>query len=609
MIARNDLHARPLLTSALALVIALAGLAGCSNPTSSAAALGKSCATNNDCPTGQSCSAGFCLAKECDDATGKACPAGKKCVAGACQSITAVIDATGDSSPQSDAIIGTDAVTADPDTTPGTDTVSNEKGAACLACKVDADCGDAAFQCITLLNGTFCAKKCTASSDCPTAFKCDKADTKAANNNCLPPNYSCDGCLVTPCDAGMSCVTATGKCAVVKQQCDTCNAQLDCADGLKCVKLGTAKVCAPTCDNGAACPDTSTCQKTVVGNVCAFQAATCCYGSSCTVADACSKCSDKCFGGTCVECLSDSQCTGGKCDPNAHTCITGGACQAPTPIKLVDGSCVECTNDTHCASSTVGTKCDLGTHKCGASGNQTNECKPCVDPYPGCVQINGTWSCVECSTDADCAAKNAGTCNSTTYTCAGTVSGGTGPKTGTCKQDADCQNAGTTTFTLLCDTASGLCFDTAGKCDNLSAFCNATKGSSCVQPSAVGIPGLPGGGTGANPGEGVCSCGATAAGGGATTNPMCKLFAPTCDCAKNPTDPVCTASLIGDCCSGGSGGTGGGLPFDLSCLTPAPNAPDCFGSLSCTCDLLSSVTGGGAAAPHTCGTGSGLGGP
>ncbi len=582
------MHARNLVVSLFNsfALLALVALVGCGNSTAASGPSGQSCKLSSDCPNGQTCSGGFCATKTTTD------------------TFVGGFDV-------SDTGGGTDLDTSPggTDTTTTPDDVSAGKGAACQACKVDADCGDSAYQCITLLNGTFCAKKCGSVNECPTAFKCDKADTKAANSNCLPPNYSCDGCLVTPCDAGQSCVASTGKCAVVKQQCDTCNAQLDCADGLKCIQLGSAKVCAPTCDNGGTCPDKSTCQKTVVGNVCAFQASTCCYGSSCTVADACSTCADKCFGGACVGCLTDAQCTGGKCDANSHTCITSGACSAPTPIKLADGSCVECTNDTHCASSTVGQTCDLASHKCAKSAG-SGQCAACVAPYPGCVQINGVWSCVECTTDADCAAKSAGTCKSGTYSCTGST-GGTGPASGTCKLDSDCQNAGTTTFTLACDTSTGLCYDTAGKCDGVVAFCNSKKGSSCVQASSVGgLPGLPGG-TGANPGEGVCSCAAAGSSGGGTKSALCGLDPSTaaCDCS-NPSDPSCTSALFGACCSGGTGGTGG-LPFDLSCLTPAANAPDCFGGLSCTCDLMSSITGGGSggAVPHNCGTGSGLGGP
>ena len=586
------MHARNPLTTLLASLSTLAFLvfAGCGSTTNTSGnATGATCAISNDCPAGQICSAGVCVAKSTGDI--------------AVNFDSSVPDAGGTKP---------DGTTKDDSGTPGTDATtqpdtSTGPNLACQACKVDADCGDASYQCITLLNGTFCAKKCSTVGECPAAFKCDKADTKAANNNCLPPNYSCDGCLVTPCDPGQSCVASTGQCAVVKQQCDSCNSQLDCADGLKCVQIGSAgKVCAPTCDGGGACPDNSTCQKTVVGNICAYQASTCCYGANCTVASACSSCADKCFGGACVACLNDGQCPGGTCDANSHTCITSGACQAPTPIKLADGTCVECTSDTHCGSSTVGPKCDLSTHKCAAT-SASNQCAACVAPYPGCVQLNGTWSCVECTTDADCAAKNAGTCNGTTYTCKGTVSGGTGPTSGNCKSDADCQNAGTTTFTLACDTSSGLCYDTTGQCDNISAFCNSAKGSSCVQASS--IPGLPTGtGTGANPGVGTCSCASSAAAGGGE-NAICKLLAPTCDCTADPNSTACcTGSPFGSCCPGSSCGSSGGLP-DLSCLSNTTPASDCFGSLPCTCGFASLLGGsGGASVPHTCGKGT-LGGP
>lgn len=603
-------------SAAIWLTFALTALlAACGTPAGGTAAVKQSCVAANDCPSGQVCTGGFCAAKQCD--TANPCATGKTCVSGTCVSLSGG-DAgnsdtlTFDTGTTTDVTTGgSDDVSTQPeDIQPGTDTTTDPLGKNCLTCTVDADCGDSAYQCVTLLNGNYCAKKCSTAGECPAAFTCDKADSKATNSNCLPPSYQCDGCLVTPCAKGESCVPSTGKCAVVKAQCDECVAQTDCAPGLKCVKLGASKVCAPTCDNNGPCPETSSCQKTTVGNICAFSSDTCCYGPSCTPASGCSSCPTKCFGGACVDCLADGDCSGGKCDVNKHTCITSGPCTGSTPIKLANGQCVECANDTHCASSGVGPKCDLATNKCAAS-TASNECKACVDPFPGCVQLNGTWSCVECSTDADCAAKDAGTCNSTTYSCSGTTGTGTGPKTGNCKADTDCVNAGTTTFTLACDTASGLCYDTAGKCDNIIAFCNASKGSNCVQPSSVG--GLPGGlplpgGTGTNPGEGVCSCGASGtSGGGGTPNPMCAMLAPTCNCATNPTDPACSPipGLV-ECCGGTGGGTGS--PLDIfACLTPSPNAPDCFGGLSCTCDLFSSLGGasGGSSAPKNCGTGTG----
>lgn len=599
---------------------AFAFMAACSTPTGTdgGTASGAKCVTANDCTGGMACVGGICTANECD--ANKKCPTGKTCVSGACKAIAS--DASGDGD-NGDATVGSDEISSDVspgEDAIGTDAVINTDTSTgpdntCHTCKTDDECStDGSFQCVTMLTGNFCAKKCSAASECATGFSCEKADSKAANSNCLPPGYTCSGCLLSGCGTGESCIAKTGKCAKVKGQCDECAVQTDCADGFKCVKLGATKVCAPTCDNGASCPENSGCQKTIVGNVCSFNAATCCYGPNCTPASACASCVDKCFGGACVECLKDTDCKNGKCDANNHTCITSGPCAAPTPIKLTGGKCVECTNDTHCAGSAVGPKCDISTNTCAAS-SATNECKVCADPLPNCVEISGSWSCVECSTDADCAAKKAGTCSGTTYSCSGTVATGSGPKTGNCKADSDCVNVGTTNFTLACDTSSGLCYDTAGKCDNLVAFCNAAQGSNCVQPSSVGgLPGLPGGGGGTtNPGEGVCSC-ATGGGtsGGSTMSPICTALMPmiptlkNCDCATAPTDAACNGPM-GPCCSGGSSGGGGGLPTGLfDCLQSSPD-PACFGALKCGCSLFSSLGGasGGSKAPKNCSDGSG----
>ena len=284
----------------------------------------------------------------------------------------------------------------------------------------------------------------------------------------------------------------------------------------------------------------------------------------------CAACPNLCFAGTCVQCLADGDCPGGACNLPSHTCATSGVCKPPTPIKLANGSCVQCTNDTHCAAIANSPKCDLSTHTCGAT-TTSNECKACVDPYPGCVQIEGIWSCVECVTDSDCAKNSKGTCSATTYTCSG--GGGTGPTTGTCKMDSDCVNTGMNVFDLHCDTASGLCYDAAGKCDNVAAFCMAGKGSTCTTP----LPGLPGG-PGGTAGSCTCKYGSS---GGSTTNPICAILAPTCNCAVDPNSAACNSTPFGPCCGGGASG---------ACLGVTPvAAAECFGGLQCGCELTDYV--------------------
>jgi hypothetical protein len=344
-----------------------------------------------------------------------------------------------------------------------------------------------------------------------------------------------------------------------------------------------------------------------------------------------------------LQCTKNADCPGGSCNLTTYTCVNGSTCPPPgAPQKKIKksatGECVECTNDTHCAGSSGGPKCNIQTNTCEKS-SASNECAVCGGDYPGCIDINGTWTCVECTTDDDCAKKSKGTCSSKTYTCSGSGGGGIiGPKTGTCKSDADCPADPNGTFDLACDAASGLCYDKAGKCDNVVAFCNAAAGSVCELSGDLlgggglpgglpgGVPGLPGGGQTPAPSVGSCSCGTGGgssgggAGSGYTYNPICdqlKAFVPNlakCDCAKDPNSPDCGISIPiplpipgipTNCCtapsgggSGGSGGgSGGGTGLPLDCLlggvggSGGTSDPMCFGGIKCSTNILKCFSG------------------
>lgn len=643
----------PVFSTILGLFLLVAASA-CSSTTNTAGGTvsGVKCATTADCSGNMICSttAKVCIAKECDDLKGPQCPAGKKCVANICTATTF---------PQNDAIGGGDSSGADAtsgddstvspqdSTTPPPDTsvpVGDDKS--CGECKVDSDCGGD-FQCIPLLNGSFCSKKCTADGDCKAGYQCQKASSGAdTQKNCVLPSFSCNGCAVTGCDAGKKCNLKLNppSCDAVKAQCEECLQDKDCDTGFVCTKMGPSKICAPSCAGGKSCPDKSTCQTFVTGQVCAFQAASCCYGSSCTVA--CSGCADnpaKCLGGVCVECATDNDCKApGKCNVNTHTCTTDTACPAEKPIKLAaTGACVECSNDTNCGASANGPKCNLTTYTCEKTSGVA-DCAPCAGTaYPDCVQVNGTWSCVECQTDKTCADKSKGVCSPTSYTCSGTIGGGGTPvkPTTKCKGDGDCVNGPDTTFTLACDIPTGTCYDTLGKCDNIVAFCAADAGSTCDFASNIlsglgggagGIPGVPGG-TGTNPvgNTGSCTCGSASTGGGGTggatgmkadctTGPLAaliKMTLPNCTdaaCNADPNTPDCNGAL-GSCCaaaSSGGGGTGG-LPIDPNCLasmmggggsTGGTPDPACFGGACTPANCLLAMMGGGAGASASSGS-------
>lgn len=563
-------------------------LSACGSDSSSSSGGGggaaKACSIDGDCGKGETCQAGQCksdLNIQGADSVGASSSGGD----------AGVTDGGGSS--------GSDGTaTSSGGDGGGTSSSSGaSQGALCKACKEASECG-AGFGCVMLFNSDlknakphFCLKTCSNIGECDGGFQCNDPVGDGKQTYCVPPNVECSGCTVDGCAGNQKCDYKSNppKCADAAGPCDECKVTADCGNGHHCLPVAGKKICAPACQSGSGCPANSTCQTFDLGvKACVSEAETCCYGDSCKKSDKCASCADKCFAGTCVECTKDEHCPDGACVTSQHTCQQK-SCPTDKPHKQqATGLCVECLNNTHCgAKQCLQNKC--------SDGGQANECSVCKAPYPGCVQLNGVWSCVECDTDAQCDAKGAGTCSTKTYTCSGTVTGG-GPTKGDCVKSG-CP-AGTTSFSLECDQKTGLCFDKNGQCDNVTAFCNATAGSKCIQmselfggglPSGGGsIPGLPtppGGGSA--PGNGVCSCGGGGASGSCNyDDALCKAFSlSSCDCCTDPKSKACDPAGLGSCCQATSGG-GGGDPLTslLGCLSKMNSggaAPECFGGTSC----------------------------
>lgn len=287
-------------------------------------------------------------------------------------------------------------------------------GGQCQACDSEAEC-DEAFDCIALLNGSYCINRCQSATDCSSKFTCDKADSKDSLLHCLPPNYSCAGCLATGCGGDQVCDPSSGQCVAGKPPCTPCKKASDCGPGLKCATLAspdfsTQTICMPECTSNGGCQPGSLCQKTDAGNVCGFTGLACCYGAKCQPDAGCSQCPGKCILGACVQCLLDKECPGGHCDTTSHQCVNTVGCPAEKPVKLSDGTCAQCGQNSDCKPGKV---CDTG-HKCIA---EPTICKACNEPSPDCAQVLGEWTCVACTSDATCAAAGTGTCDLKTFAC------------------------------------------------------------------------------------------------------------------------------------------------------------------------------------------------
>ncbi|HIN85977.1 MAG TPA: hypothetical protein EYN06_05800 [Myxococcales bacterium] len=179
----------------------------------------------------------------------------------------------------------------------------------------------------------------------------------------------------------------------------------------------------------------------------------------------CSGTTPYCSNGKCVGCTENAHCTdsGSQCNA-ANECSSDPTPKCPETKPQWNPQleqCCQCQEDSDCGAQI----CD----GCSCKEKATGFCASCVGSYPGCIEIEGQWLCVQCSNDSHCPE---GSCNTTNYTCKGSGLGDVSPTTGNCKTTS-CEVTGT-----LCDQASGLCYSPGGACDNLTVYC--LGGMPCV---------------------------------------------------------------------------------------------------------------------------------
>lgn len=336
------------------------------------------------------------------------------------------------------------------------DIQGTDGGNVCQACSTDGDCSDGT-KCLPLGGGTFCFEACATNNDCATGWLCYALSTDG--KQCVPNSFQCSAtCLLDGCAAGLVCNQDSGACETGAVECGACQYDWDCAEGFRCYESGD--YCAPLCGTG--CPESSTCLEvnSQVVSLCVSDAPTCCYGSDC--GEQCTGDKPYAKNGICVECLTNDHCDAGETCNTTGSC-TSATCQDPNLPYEKDGACVQCLLDSHCTS--FGTDYTCKNNVCTPS-TVAPECQYCADPYPACIQLNGVWSCVQCTADEHC---GAGTCDLSLYSC---DNGGLPNScvSNPCSSNADCVSS-TGTFALACDIPSGCCYDTGGWCDNVEAMC------------------------------------------------------------------------------------------------------------------------------------------
>ncbi len=522
---------------------------------------GDACTSEDACPDGQTCHEGACWPDEAcfgddDCEPGEVCDktACRPCEGAECDGDTGDTGDTGATGDTGDT--GATGDTGDTGATGDTGDTGSLADA-CSTCATGDDC-PGGWNCVPLASGKACLPTCGDDGDCQTGWSCQAG-------SCAPAGFKCNGCVVEGCADGETCDTSTGECTTPTPLCDSCDFDWQCGAEFTCAKQQVGgKVCKPRCGDGyPTCAATSTCESSDTGvKVCESAAGTCCYeadlaacqdtGNECN--PACTGATPYCLGGSCVQCTEDGHCgDSATCDATG-ACQGDEACSGDTPY-LWDGQCVECLNSNHCDAGF----CATDTHTC-----QSDACDACDDAYPACVDVGGEFYCVQCTADNHC---NPGCeCNTQTYSCSGDcvidiVDG--------CESDADC-DPGTTAYNLACDTATGLCYDDAGACDEVVAWC--INGNDCKNllelfiggslPDLGGIGDLLGGGQGGETEAipGVCAC---------TPDPT-GIPLPSAEC---PDGMVCLAfdSFIGFLTAlfgGTAAPVGDGICADLTAFLP-----------------------------------------
>jgi hypothetical protein len=217
---------------------------------------------------------------------------------------------------------------------------------------------------------------------------------------------------------------------------------------------------------------------------------------------------------TCVECVLPSDCSGSTCDSNSHRCVectsasdcSSGACDATLQ------KCVDCMSDDQCQRNPVDNVCNI-LHKCvdcDASHGCTDAAKP------ACVNE----ACVACDNDTHCRDQRNKKCFRQTYTCV------------ECLTNANCAAP-----TPACDTQAHRCVACLGDADCASKHC-LEQSALCVECEAD-----------ADCGDAAkAHCGSNNSCGKCTTNAQCQHLTdtPACDAASGSCVACVDDSTCGD---------------------------------------------------------------
>ena len=319
----------------------------------------------------------------------------------------------------------------------GTPVCSSPSGGKCVQCVDHSDCPTeaaakcssyacvpctASNQCTRFSATPFCSNplggtcvECNNNSDCPTI-----ALPRCSSNTCTTciANDQCERFSDTPVCSSPSggtcvqCVDHSDCPTEAAAQCTGSNTCIPCTANSHCAHFSPTPVCnSPSGGTCVQCVDHSDCPTVALAQCLSNTCITCTENSHCTHLAPNSLCNTT--NGECVECLSISDCTGGKiCSPSGACipCTDSSECTLD-PILFCNttiGACVECLADANCLNATA-SHCSL----------DDNTCVPCTDSShcehfisttlcaiagsaPGICTPRCVTNCLECYNSTNC---------------------------------------------------------------------------------------------------------------------------------------------------------------------------------------------------------------